>query len=276
MGTQTTKDICTDCGRKTINGVHPILGKVICRPCSQGFDYITKAKIKNKYRLNDADLATLKFLEVDNPHYKVAGNMKLFLLEQVELLAKNKYGSLEPYKVVLLERPEEVYNWLVEDATRFYNISPSDLQYIAAERMEKAGYNIQMMGSVYEKDGGIDIIATPKNSPIPYLIAIQVKHHKSDKKTVVGDVRDFYGALSSRTNLFSLGLMITNTTFTPDANFFANNNSHLLRLRDIKDLTRWLQNDFNNEYNWRELPTKILLPNNKEIIVPTDRIWIPK
>lgn len=270
------KEICENCGRKTVNGIHPILGKIICRPCSCNLDYITKSRIKSEYRLKESDLDKLKFLEVDNPHYKVAGNMKLYLLKQVEYLAKNKYGSPEPYKVALLERPEKIYSWLIEDASRFHYLSPGDLQSIVAERMEKAGYNIQLLGNVYEKDGGIDIIATPKNVLIPYLLAIQVKHHKTNRKTPVGDIRDFYGALSSRTNLFSLGLVVTNTTFTPDANFFANNNSHLMRLRDIKDLTRWMQNDFDNEYNWRELPTKILLPNNKEIIVPTDRIWTPR
>jgi len=269
------KEICENCGRKTVSGVHEILQIVLCLPCARKLKYITKSRLKSEYRLKESDLQSLNFLEVANPHFKVAPAMKLYLLEQVEYLAKNKYGSNEPYKVVLIERPEEIYNWLIQDTTRFFHLSPDDLQNIVAERLEKAGYNSQLMGNIYEKDGGIDIIATPKNALIPYLLAVQVKHHKLNRKTPVGDIRNFHSALTSRTSLFSLGLVVTNTSFTPDANFFANNNSHLLRLRDIRDLKRWMQNDFDNEHNWREMPNKIILTNNKEIIVPTDRILIP-
>lgn len=92
---------------------------------------------------------------------------------------------------------------------------------------------------------------------------------------MVGDVRDFYGVITSRNLPFHLGMIVTNTTFTPDAIWFAENNKTLLRLRDNKDLCRWLKNDFVNEYEWREIPSEIELAPGVRITIPKPKLWLP-
>jgi hypothetical protein len=137
------------------------------------------------------------------------------------------------------------------------------------------GLNVQLVGNCYRKDGGIDIIAYPRIYAFPFLLAVQCKHHGTNRKTAFGDIRDFYGAITSRNSPFHLGMIVTNTTFTPDATWFAENNKTLLRLRDNKDLCRWLKNDFVNEHEWREIPREIELVPGVRIAIPRPKLWIP-
>jgi len=109
------------------------------------------------------------------------------------------------------------------------------------------------------KDGGVDIVAYPEGSAVPFLIGVQAAHHRTNRKTPVGKVRDFHGVLASSNSPFHIGMIVTNTSFTPDAEWFAQNNQKLLRLRDLQDLKRWLREDFVNEHEWREIPDQIEL-----------------
>jgi hypothetical protein len=49
----------------------------------------------------------------------------------------------------------------------------------------------------------------------------------------------------------------------------------LLRLRDLRDLRRWLQNDFVNEEAWREIPNEVELAPGIRIQIPKPKIVIP-
>lgn len=69
-------------------------------------------------------------------------------------------------------------------------------------------------------------------------------------------------------------MIVTNTSFTADAHWFATNNPTLLRLRDIQDLRRWLKNDFVNEYEWREIPDQIELAPGIHIAIPKQQLWL--
>ncbi|HET7460779.1 MAG TPA: restriction endonuclease, partial [Longimicrobium sp.] len=70
-----------------------------------------------------------------------------------------------------------------------------------------------------------------------------------------GTVRDFAGAIAG--HAFNAGMLISNTSFSPDAQWFARERAKLIRLRDFSDIRRWLLNDFSNAAEWRELPSSI-------------------
>lgn len=40
---------------------------------------LTKSKLKSKYGLKPKDIEKLNYIEVDNPHFSSAGNMRLYL-----------------------------------------------------------------------------------------------------------------------------------------------------------------------------------------------------
>ena len=84
-----------------------------------------------------------------------------------------------------------------------------------AERMDRMGYNVTLTGATSRKDGGIDLIAAPKSASLgSVVIAGQVKHHQGDQKTG----RDAVDRLLAwKDSYFGVGLLVTNTSFTHDA-----------------------------------------------------------
>jgi hypothetical protein len=251
----------------------------LCRDCQfsmpEKYKLITKTRAIGDYRLTADDLSRLDYIAARNPHFSTAARMQLFLQAQVEQLAAGRWGSPEPYIVTLSPFSQEVLAWLLEDLERLKGLPPDKFQFFIADRLERFGLQAQMVGDVYRKDGGVDIIAYPKVPTVPFLLAVQAKHHRTARKTSVGDVRDFHGVLSSSATPFHMGMIVTNTTFTPDAEWFANNNKTLLRLRDLKDLQRWLREDFINEHEWREIPNEIELAPGIMIPVVRPTIILP-
>ncbi|PZO37321.1 MAG: hypothetical protein DCF19_19280 [Pseudanabaena frigida] len=273
-----TKFPCYECGKGTIRK-HPILDMYLCANCQRQnqnkYQYITKTRAIGEYRLKPNELESLGVHEVDNPYYKKAAPMQLYLLNQVEELSKKKWGSAEPYTVELIEFSSSLLAWFLEDTERLKQLPPDKFQYLVADRLENMGLSVQLVGDVYRKDGGVDIIAYPNGGcAFPFLLAIQAKHHRSNRKTGSPDVRDFHGVLTSRVSPFHMGMIVTNTSFTADAQWFANNNQNLLRLRDMKDLSRWMKNDFVNESEWREIPEKVELAHGITIQIPKQQIWL--
>jgi len=71
----------------------------------------------------------------------------------------------------------------------------------------------------------------------------------------VGSVRDLAGTLTGQQ--FGIGLLVTNTSFTPDAKWFARERARLLKLRGFDAIERWLKADFSNDKEWCDLPDEI-------------------
>ncbi|KAJ1922289.1 DNA repair protein rad14 [Mycoemilia scoparia] len=79
-----------------------IYGISVCSKCKEEYpekySLLTKTEVKEDYLLTDSELMDHKVLpcwEKPNPHKTTWNNMLLFLREQVEAFAINKWGSLE-------------------------------------------------------------------------------------------------------------------------------------------------------------------------------------
>ncbi len=130
-------------------------------------------------------------------------------------------------------------------------------------------------GATNRKDGGIDLIAVPKSLSVgSVVIAGQMKHHRADHKTGREAVDRL---LSWKDSSFGVGMLVTNTAFTKDAIWTAQHerNARFLRLRDFTDLKRWLQDQWSNEEDWREIPDRIELAPGVVIEIPKPRIVMP-
>jgi hypothetical protein len=134
------------------------------------------------------------------------------------------------------------------------------------------GYNVTLTGATNRKDGGIDLIAVPKLASVgSVVIAGQMKHHSGDQRTG----RDAIDRLLAwKDSYFGVGLLVTNTSFTKDAVWTAQQerNARFLRLRDFTDLKRWLEDRFGEENDWREIPDRIELAPGVVIEIPRPRI----
>lgn len=150
---------------------------------------------------------------------------------------------------------------LSDDELRTFlsNLQPEEFEEFVFERFVAMGMEARRVGHTRAKDGGVDILFWPgPSNPVPFLGAVQVKHIRSLKKNLGPEaVRDLAGVLQSHP--FHVGMIVTNTSFTPDAKWFAEQQRSLIRLRGMHDLRRWIASEFTDEAEWREMPRKIEL-----------------
>jgi len=146
---------------------------------------------------------------------------------------------------------------LAESPGLIHELTPELFQDFICDRLYAMGFEPKQVGSVFTKDGGIDVVFWPRmQGAFPFLAAAQLKHHRDPKrKEGSPTVRDFAGAIAGHP--FNAALLVTNTTFSPDAEWFAKERAKIIRLRDFGDIRRWLQNDFSSPAEWREIPSSI-------------------
>ena len=178
------------------------------------------------------------------------------LIPMVRVRKSHRGPRLHPIRVEIIRITELLIEQISLDPSLLYQISPDVFEELICDRLFSMGLEPKRVGKINQRDGGIDILFWPRNKPaFPFLGAAQVKHHTSGSlKEASRNVRDFAGVLSRHP--LNVGLLVTNTTFTPDAKWFAEKNKHLIRLRDFADVSRWLKYDFGDE-EWRDLPTSI-------------------
>jgi len=152
----------------------------------------------------------------------------------------------------------EILKMLADDPQLLFELNPKTFETLVCNRLEAMGYVVHQVGSsTFAKDGGIDILAASKEG-IPYLIGVQAKHTTLPTKKIAPPViRELAGAVG--THGLNAGLLVTNTTFTPDARWFAAQRPFLCQLRDFEDLSNWLKDNFLSELAWRRLPKEIQL-----------------
>jgi hypothetical protein len=148
---------------------------------------------------------------------------------------------------------------------QLYRLTPTDFELLVCDRLDAMGLDPIRIGGTNTPDGGADVLAVPRSSPIPFLMAVQIKHRS--RPGVVGPqpVRELE-ALASRDD-FNIGMLVTNASFSPDAHWVANTRRSLLRLRDIKDVVAWLHDQFHS-HEIGDLPQAVELRPGLSIPIP--------
>jgi hypothetical protein len=173
-----------------------------------------------------------------------------------------------PPRVELVDISRELLAMLEATPDRLRELTADQFELLICERLAAFGYDFERVGAhAFRKDGGIDLLAWQRTGLIPLLIGVQAKHAGYTKRKVGPDaVRDLTGTV--RQHGFNAGVLVTNTTFTPDARWFACKQPALVQLRDIQDLRRWLKGEFSREAEWRDLPTEMELCPGVRIELP--------
>jgi hypothetical protein len=169
-------------------------------------------------------------------------------------------GHVRETRVQLIDISNALSTRILANPDELLLLSAPQFEEFVLDRLRAMGLDAQQVGGTYRRDGGIDIIFTPaKNYPFPFLGAVQVKHRR-DPQSKVGPepLRELYGVMAAQ-RFIAAGMVVTNTSFTPDAKDFATLCQPILRLRDFKDLMRWIAENFTDEAEWREMPKKIEL-----------------
>jgi len=167
--------------------------------------------------------------------------------------------SLQPMQIAVVGIGEVLTRALLNNPKLIDQLRPEQFEEFICDRLFAMGFEPKRVGNTYRKDGGIDVFFLPRTiSAFPFLGAAQIKHHKDpSKKEGSSTVRDFAGAIAGRP--INAGILVTNTSFTPDAEWFARERAKLVRLRDLTDIRRWLLNNFEDKEEWREIPSSIEL-----------------
>jgi hypothetical protein len=169
----------------------------------------------------------------------------------------DKQSPIITAHVEVVDVGRRLANLVAVDPSIMLGLTPAQFERLICELLYEMGYEPKQVGDTYQKDGGVDIVFWPRNPvPLPVLGAAQVKHHRdARRKEGVGSVRDLAGTISGQH--YGIGLLVTNTAFTPDAEWFARERAKLLRLRGYDDIERWLKRDFTSDSEWQEIPETI-------------------
>lgn len=146
---------------------------------------------------------------------------------------------------------------LAFEPTLIHQLTPEEFEEFICDRLTAMNLEPKRVGHTNRRDGGIDILFWPRaKDSFPFLGAAQVKHHRDPRVREGPDtVRSFGGVMAAHP--LNVGLIVTNTAFTPDAQWFAREHAKLIRLRGYSDLLRWIGNNFASEEEIRDLPTEL-------------------
>jgi hypothetical protein len=179
---------------------------------------------------------------------------------------------VRPTQIRIISATQPLLARLSENYDEIYHLSPNDFEEFVLDRLDAMGMEATKVGPANLKDGGVDVIFVPRSGVcnLPFIGAAQIKHHRSRTKRVGPQViREAAASLGAHP--FSVRMLITNTTFTPDAEWFAKHHAPLLRLRNEHDLRRWIRANFTDDAEWREIPETIELCPGVTVNVPRPR-----
>ena len=162
-----------------------------------------------------------------------------------------------PTRIYVTDLTPEIARLLAKEPEQLAALSPQQFEDLIYSQLSRLGLTCRRVGSsAFQKDGGIDLVAFPTECVFPFLMAVQIKHRRSlTSKIGPAPVRELLGLV--QVHRFNAGMIVTNTTFTPHAEWLAQQQATLVRLRDVNDLRRWLLHEELDKYEWREVPGQI-------------------
>ena len=177
---------------------------------------------------------------------------------------------LEQRHVLVIPAASKVIQLLRSSERHMYELHPEEFELFVCDRLTHMGFEVERVGRTCARDGGVDIVACPRDlTEFPFLLAVQAKHHRSPSRKIgPAAVKQLQAVVADLP--FHAGLLVTNTTFTPDAQWFAKHRAHIVRLRDIDDLRRWIWDNFLGDQEGREIPDTIEVRPGLMVRVPKD------
>lgn len=117
---------------------------------------------------------------------------------------------------VFRECDTELMSWLAQHPEDIYAVHPGTFERIVARIFQASGFEVEVISSWNQPDGGVDLIAAQRVSGmIDLRVAIQCKRHSITRRVSAEPVRSLNGVLDRfRAHL---GVIATTSEFTQDA-----------------------------------------------------------
>jgi HJR/Mrr/RecB family endonuclease len=223
--------------------------------------------VLNKHPIYEDSLIISMMANVNKKRVFAFGDNNWFLPENSEILIFAEHNFSPPKaRIQIVDISHNLIEWLRQDPKRMTELTPENFENLIADRLTNMGFWVSKTGSTFTPDGGIDLIACPKSGELPFLIAAQVKHSKSGRPIGAQIIRDFRGAIAPHP--IDVGLVVTNTNFTINADWTAKQLPRLIRLRDFNDLRNWLSNEFDDSLVLRDIPDSIEVAPGLVVKIP--------
>jgi hypothetical protein len=149
----------------------------------------------------------------------------------------------------------ELMAWLRKHPEDLLRVHPGTFELIVAELFRDQGYDVEVLGSWNEADGGIDVIAIRKDTLVgDFRVGIQCKRYVKTR-TVRADL---IWALNARLDKFHLHKGVIATTARLEKSVLADLDTHLWRI-DLRDFGR-LKNDLESWGQFEQGCTGLWLP----------------
>lgn len=163
------------------------------------------------------------------------------------LLAGNFYDladvtSANPSELIVIAKPkiisasEALVTGLKKQPGDVRNLTPRQFEELLAELLTDMGWEVELTKAT--RDGGKDILAYMNTEVGQLLCLVEAKRYREDRKIGVDLVRTLYGTLCDYQA--NSAMMVTTSSFSPDAQEFQQRHQYQLSLRDYNDIVKWI------------------------------------
>jgi restriction system protein len=118
-----------------------------------------------------------------------------------------------------------------------FRLPPRKFEELLADLLKDKGWEVELTPTT--RDGGKDILAYLNTDFGKLLCLVEAKKYRHDRKIGVDLVRTLYGTMCD--HQANSAMLVTTSSFTPDAHDFQKRHEYQLALRDYSHLVQWIQ-----------------------------------
>jgi restriction system protein len=135
---------------------------------------------------------------------------------------------------------EALFERLRRQPDSIYDLPSRKFEELVADLLADLGYEVELTPAT--RDGGKDILAYMTTPHGRLLCLVEAKKYRRDRTVGVELVRQLYGTLADADA--SSAMLVTTSSFSPDAKAFQQRHQYKLALRDYGNIVQWIE-----EYN---------------------------
>ncbi|MDP1989532.1 MAG: restriction endonuclease [Syntrophales bacterium] len=145
-------------------------------------------------------------------------------------------GPLDSKIIIVQSLSTQLLEELAKRPKLMYQLEPRKFEELVAKLLEDQGCDVTLTKRT--RDGGYDLFGSMKTGPTEVVFLAECKRYSPENKVGVELVRNLYGV--TEIHKANLGLLITSSTFTPDAQQEKIRIGPRISLKDYEDLKIWL------------------------------------
>lgn len=160
---------------------------------------------------------------------------EIYNLPQQLILPENKLITDVGPRIILAN--ETIIERLKRQPSSIYDLPPRKFEELIADLLKDLGYEVELTPAT--RDGGKDILAYMNTPHGKLLCLVEAKRYRQDRSVGVELVRALYGTLIDADA--SSVMLVTTSSFSPDAQAFQQRHRYKLALRDYGDVVQWIE-----------------------------------